>query len=859
MRFLFVLCFFIGSQLIGIAQPYKSVYHLLRKNAQQAAFTKLQKYENKKGQNAGVDFLFGLVYEDSLSPYFSLSKAYNEFNSSLSTFQSLNKKQIDRLNKLSIDSNLIRSYFCKVDRKIYNNYLKEYKLSNLKIFITNYPESYFYTSALLIRDSLAFLEAQKINSSISYMNYIKDYPESRFKNKSLVLYEDCLFEEKLKFGTIEELTTYLKTNPEVSNKTKIEQTIYKKLTPFYKSTYYQKFIEEFPNHTSSKEATSVLRWLTLAEQSVLNPKAPIQWPFIEGKKIGFLDNTGKVAVKAVFEEVLPSYFCEGNQNPEIVFKELKRGFGLSDRLGQTLIEAQYDSLMPLNAGIIGLQNKDKLWAVAFKSGQLLSDFVFTSLEPLSRYFVAGTRIDTKQKGVFTYDGILLCASDSIVPLDNEKILCLGENIYEIDLAELHRTDGDMAASSIHLGQNMELETIWPEGYLFTEGTRLYKFYLIAEKRWLRWQNITLGRYKNCIKVFDGQHYKLYNLWPEYKESPSFTALRCVDTVAIAQKSGKWYLYDLKTLNPILSRGFDSLVWLGGGVVGKERGNQCFYWSKTDSLCMNGVRSVRLGYCAEGFYLLKENKNKYFDFFLNTQKIALSENYTDAFVANGRFLIVEKDKKRGLLDLRGEVILPCIYDGITVGENNEAHLILFKNNKYGMYLGKEKVLIPPIYESCPQQVSAFYFKAQKKGSWIVLDLLNRPISKQTFESVERWNDSSAMVKVDNMWRIFHFSSKSLDNDIFENQDILCKTDDETVVRTLRYGSFGLMSNKRGRLMPEEYSNIRVLMANGKRIYWADRYLSQAKTYVYIVTNDEGEVLQRQSVDEDYYEKSTCYAE
>jgi len=71
----------------------------------------------------------------------------------------------------------------------------------------------------------------------------------------------------------------------------------------------------------------------------------------------------------------------------------------------------------------------------------------------------------------------------------------------------------------------------------------------------------------------------------------------------------------------------------------------------------------------------------------------------------------KNNKRGLIDTCGKVLLPCIYDDITISKNS---VFVKRNNKWGLMYPMGHIVVPPKYDNYSID---FIVELNKRGLYI----------------------------------------------------------------------------------------------------------------------------------------------
>ena len=96
-----------------------------------------------------------------------------------------------------------------LENETFNNALKKMNIIDFNAFIETYPLSLNKVKAILIRDSLGYVETLNINTIISYKTYLESYPNNRFKNKVLNIIDSLAFFESKNQNSITSFNDYI--------------------------------------------------------------------------------------------------------------------------------------------------------------------------------------------------------------------------------------------------------------------------------------------------------------------------------------------------------------------------------------------------------------------------------------------------------------------------------------------------------------------------------------------------------------------------------------------------------------------------------------------------------------------------
>lgn len=161
-------------------------------------------------------------------------------------------------------------------------------------------------------------------------------------------------------------------------------------------------------------------------------------------------------------------------------------------------------------------------------------------------------------------------------------------------------------------------------------------------------------------------------------------------------------------------------------------------------------------------------------FANINNGQLLTKFKYAFVDANKFkngyFIVENKEKKGVVNIAGQEILPCEYDGITAvsdAQNNPKFFILGKNGKSGLADSKTgEITIPCQYSSFfPLRNNTEYIRVSKKiGDKFYKALLESSTGKEIlpfiYDDISWFGDKAILVKKDNLYGIIDLTGKEV---------------------------------------------------------------------------------------------------
>jgi hypothetical protein len=254
---------------------------------------------------------------------------------------------------------------------------------------------------------------------------------------------------------------------------------------------------------------------------------------------------------------------------------------------------------------------------------------------------------------------------------------------------------------------------------------------------------------------------------------------------------------------------------------------------------------------------------------------LSRPLTGATVHPQGLIATEQGRKQGLVDSLGQELLPPEYAGIG---NYEAPgiLSLFDKKKFGLFLYPAGITLEPTYESALTRYSAadsaarWRFVAKNNGKYGIVTATNERLTPFAFERVIYWNDTSALVKADGRWLIYRltptttqWSSLNPDHVLYDNIDDFSffqqgNDQPEQLLRIYTHSGYGLLSSRRGEVLAPTYDGIIRFgdPAADDYLYLTEKYVPEADLYVMIYLNAAGELVRRQALTAEQYDRLYC---
>jgi hypothetical protein len=243
------------------------------------------------------------------------------------------------------------------------------QITALERFMERYSQKYpdYQKIVVGLRDSLAFDQAVRAQSSAAMQAFIVMYPYAVQQPIANASYEVLLYQERTQHDTEAELIDFITAHPKSPFIEEVWERIFKKYSQVESLESFTNFIKAYPSAPQVATAWKQIYRLYMQTYSVEKlaafkrtyPDYPFledlekdgelllkrMYPFVEAQKYGYMDATGTVLIAAQYEEA--SAFYEGLA---IVSKDNR--YGLINKRNEPLIAFKYLDISPNEGGFI---------------------------------------------------------------------------------------------------------------------------------------------------------------------------------------------------------------------------------------------------------------------------------------------------------------------------------------------------------------------------------------------------------------------------------------------------------------------------------------------------------------------------
>jgi hypothetical protein len=256
----------------------------------------------------------------------------------------------------------------------------------------------------------------------------------------------------------------------------------------------------------------------------------------------------------------------------------------------------------------------------------------------------------------------------------------------------------------------------------------------------------------------------------------------------------------------------------------------------------------------------EKKNNKTVFEASRGKKLFTAEFEDIEVIAGKpdlFVFSHKNRKgvlkKGIFRRDGKIEQPAEYDAIIPSLGG--YLSLLKEKKFGLYDTKTRKLIKPEYERNVLPYARNYFIAYK-GGYGIITASEDPVTGFDFEEIKYWNDTAAWVKKNFTWSILSIKDQNFKLSRVRSFQTITDHDGEMIVRVQQDNYFGIVSNRKGIIIPPTFTDVLNIGSVEKPFYFTEKRVEEAGIFVVIYYNSQGKLVRKQVYEEEEYEKIYC---
>ena len=907
--YLFIsFCFLLTPHVSS--QSIKKAYRHYEKGEILKLEETLTKLDEKSVENSGKYFLYSLLYLEQKEDRNILKQAYDNILLGKEKYSGLDTKALEELTELGIDISSIDSLEDVIDSLEYQFVKAKNSIEEYRGYISGYPNSIYIGDANARWTSLEFNLTSNQDTWQAYKVFMDSFPKSNEFDKAKELYERLVFIDKTSDKSTESFERFISEYPDSPFRDSVEMSLLKKYTVDNTARGYLKFLSSYPESKYSELSINFLYHTSGRDYSIVKENVK-DWDIVDS--LGEVSSIDKMPLVSIYEEPMThfinmngekiistsslifstDYMCsftsddffvvEGENIKKIIGRDFSEifsedfsyvedmGTGLikvfsEDKLsvvhksGKIILEGSYEDASVVNASYILLQKNEKYTLHTFMGERIFEDefsdvykegeFIIFEREgddkisvvnsvSIRNLFLAGSSLDFKYEDYEFFDeNFMILVGDgeeSLVDQALQDIVSMGKNkIERTDFGWVYKTEygykvitdlfsTDFSTYYESVSSNSKYVMLKNKGYWdvfsrdslsFTLTGKDSVFALSDETLWYRDEFKESIYFSNQTEIDLPEDYSLKVMNPKYGSKVFFKVIDGEDTF-ITDDQGKIlppaeYFYTVQSGNTV-------------SFLAKK-----FKISQSDLLRMNN----------------KKNKNLFIG-----EKLKVKGYVPNDVVSDSLFLI-EYEGKKGISNLRGEIVLDPTYDGLT--NLDERNLILIKGEKFGNYSLPDGMIIEPMYSSIIRPFGEGLYRVNEDMGMSLINSSGETVLSPS-DKVTYWNDTSAVVYRGGRSAIVTFETEE---EIIEFDSYEFVDDSSEVIMIKSSDGFGLYTSKSGLILNPAYDQINRLDEGDFPVFKAVQFMKDARLLVNIIVDSDGEIIINQGLDIEMRDKVFC---
>jgi hypothetical protein len=184
--------------------------------------------------------------------------------------------------------------------------------------------------------------------------------------------------------------------------------------------------------------------------------------------------------------------------------------------------------------------------------------------------------------------------------------------------------------------------------------------------------------------------------------------------------------------------------------------------------------------------------------------------------------VRLNGKYGVIDVKGKMLIPCIYEEMSVVNiDGQEYYIVSKNNRFGVINDQHEVVVPFEYEGITRSYNSnILLVVSKNGKSGVMNFISRKmVIPMQFDRIELLGSSSNMIKVKKGadYTLYNTSGEQVLSNWYQRLDI---NDDQTALVEQK-GKKGLINLAEKKVVPFEYDALERVYGSSPNLFVAQK--------------------------------------
>ncbi|GAA4846362.1 WG repeat-containing protein [Algivirga pacifica] len=858
------------------AQSIESVTKYFEKHDYKKGKERLDKWIRKKGASVETHYLLSLYYSypGNMSYYF-LDSAYHYSLKGIETWKGLSTElKQELIDEQDFSLVLLEKQKEKIEHTAFDIAVQLNTEKAYAEYYLDYPQAEYQEVAAVRRDSLGFLKAQLEDTYQAYASFLKKYPEAKQVKKAQEAYHLNLYQTLTEDNTVVSLSAFIERYADSPYINEAEQRLWQVLVYDHSEEAYKNFVRAYPHSSLAKQGWYAL-WYKYEDKSLFwrqYPDAPAYFrllqqvdresylPFFDKdkKRYGFFNAQGEVKVAAMTTTISDDARCKGVSEDYIMISDEQNKWGTVDKLGNVTLPFIFDEIKPFDQEILKVR-KGMHWGLFHKGGFEVIPCQYDVITPLITGLVILQRDNTTFLSSY-YDQRVLWALTYKVSRLNEYLLQLEEQ-------------GKYALLSIF---DLFNSSEWEPFFEYDEIEWVDEKYILAYKEdkinlLKATGELLFSEVNEVAYTSAGWFVQKDTVFQLFNEEGNLLSEKRYEKVSVGaigtvvKQGTQWGLLNDQA-EELIPLTYDSaFFWGAEGVMllkGKEKWG---YFGEQELLSLTQYEGMQLvfGYRQAEDQLLRQpfiiSKNRKKRFMLSDQdgNVLLKPIYQEIKILNETVVVAKNMRgEYEAFNLQGKKLIPSSYDGIVAASKKGTYALL-NNKKFGLFDVKGTLNISAEYDVLLQpfgEKEPYYIAKQDKFG--IIDQQGKTIVPFEFEELTYWNDSVALVKADQYWKLYHIHKHYFLTESFESYEEVVTSSKEKLLITYRNSGYGVLSNQQGRLILEEFSDIMIMGSEDNPIFFVERAINQVGLYVLLYFDRNGELLREDILREKLYQQISC---
>lgn len=840
---------------MGQFSAERSALNNLAKGKWEKSYNSLVKAIRKDSLKPVARYGLSVYYFTSANPAFQLDSAYRYVLDATRDYQLSSLRDRERMRRFPLDSQRLQVLRLRIDSAAFERAKHLHTERDYQFFIDHFSGASQVTLAAELRDEVAYLDALKTNTYQAFLAYTVRYPQAARVAEASKRYHKLLYDARTEDHRLASYERFLREYPETPHRHEVEQHIFEIMTADGTPEAFARFIQRYPESAWVAPARQLEYYVLRAAEQVIpqelltdslkQARALEQLylvPVLQHDRFGFIDATGREVIPPVISELPDDYTCGYMTDDVLVFADR-----VLARNGTVLFEGVVRDVHDLGEGFLRITSQSCVHVV-HKSGRRITTRCGDDVRLIADSFLAW-----KQQGKWA---LLALTGRTLLPPEYDDILDVQDFIVLKKGTKLRLVEAQSLAALADqqpLHVMAEVDEVRPFS-AHTVWVRKGEEQGVVNRNYAWW--IPLGRQQITLESFGAQvtrsHDQQLYYWPT-GQSQLFRQVR-VNKPWVAAQDTRWHLLDT-SLRLQVPAVFDSIQFIGPFAWCKRADSVWVYVQAAVAIPLTTSARVEFIPGRDSLYFLQVTDADKRTLFDNQGNRLVQVQATDRVeYAGEELLAITRKEKKGLMNLTGTWVLPAEYDAL--GPVQQQRVSLLKNKKFGLADLSTKREIKPVFDRNLVVYNHTAVVAIRDGLSALLDWNGKNMTPYAYDEIRYWNDSVALVKKGFHWQLVNFiTNKSILEKIRDFRWV-SNTATEKILIVHQENEYGVISNRKGIIIPPTFSDIVNLGSPALPLYFTEKHVEEASIYVVIYYDAQGKLLRRQVYETEDYERIYC---